>query len=282
MMRTYLIAALLTALAANSAFGQSQPRVTGRLLGPDGAPLAGKTVAFRKGETELHPVTTDATGGFSFFASVLVPYRVSLGQDADIGTVEIAEARDLDLGDLVPEVTATGKQWVRFAGTTHLARGSRAPSKLIAAFYVSCPAPPEKTYEECAGGEMHLIHGDGSQYQSTAQPGEVGISHPAISEDKTAVGWLVDFDNCCTSYSLSLPLVVYMPGKPPRTYKGDGRAIFGWHFVAGGKQVAFYQSFPHGNPVAHFELREVATGRLVSKWDDGDAGRRPLWTKGLD
>jgi hypothetical protein len=102
-----------------------------------------------------------------------------------------------------------------------------------------------------------------------------------ISANMMAVGWLADYDNCCTSYSLSLGLVVYTPRKPPRAYKGDGRAIFGWHFVAGGKQFAFFQEFPHGNLVPHYELRDVTTGRLIDKWDEGDMTKLPGWTSGL-
>ena len=41
----------------------------------------------------------------------------------------------------------------------------------------------------------------------------------------------------------------------------------GWNFVGGSKQVAFFQSLPHGDPVTHYELRDVATERLVGSWD---------------
>jgi len=111
---------------------------------------------------------------------------------------------------------------------------------------------------------------------------QVGARSALISEDKRAVGWLVDYANCCTSHSLSLKLIVYRPGKALREFRGDGRATFHWRFVARGKQVAFYQSFPHGEPRAHCELREIETGHLIDQWDDDPLVKMPAWAQGID
>jgi hypothetical protein len=110
---------------------------------------------------------------------------------------------------------------------------------------------------------------------------QVGVSSLKISADKTSVGWLVDSDFCCTSYPLQFMLVVYRPSQPLRHFKGDGRAIFDWKFVGSGSQVAFYQDYPHGNPIQHYELRDVESERLAGKWDGALGPRAPAWTKGL-
>jgi hypothetical protein len=123
---------------------------------------------------------------------------------------------------------------------------------------------------------VHIVLNDGREVQPPKEKDQVGSSHPSISEDKRVVGWLVDYDNCCTSYPLSLKLIVYRIGKPSCKFEGDGRGIFGWHFVGGGKQVAFYQDFPHGNSVPHYELRDVETCRLLKVQDD-DSPKSPAW-----
>jgi hypothetical protein len=128
-----------------------------------------------------------------------------------------------------------------------------------------------------------VIHRDGSAVQAPKEKEQVGWTRLKISTDGLAAGWLMEADNCCTSYPLSRMLVVYRPGLPIRRFRGDDRAIFGWDFINGSKQVATYQDFPHGHAVRHFELRDVATERLVAEWDDrdDDEPRRvaPAWTR---
>ena len=160
------------------------------------------------------------------------------------------------------------------------ARGRKATS--IVAVFIACSDIPN---EFCAGGVMHIILDDGTEVQPQVDKDKDQGRHPLalISEDKRAVGWLVNYANCCTSYPLSLKLVVYRPGKALREFRGDGRAIFHWRFVARGKQVAFYQSYPHGDLRGHRELREIETGRLIDKWNDDDPpGKMPAWAKGID
>jgi hypothetical protein len=133
-----------------------------------------------------------------------------------------------------------------------------------------------------AGGIVSIVHGDGKILNQPKEKEQVGASSPLISDDKQAVGWLVDSDFCCTSYPLQFMLVVYRPGQPLRRFKGDGRAIFGWNFVSGSKQVAFFQSYPHGDPLTHYELRDVATERLVGAWDGDVTSKTPRWVRNLE
>lgn len=106
-----------------------------------------------------------------------------------------------------------------------------------------------------------------------------------ISPDGRAVGWLAMYPNCCTSYPLALKLVVLLNGEE-RTYTGSGLQISRWCFWAGGKQVAFEQETVHGGMGVRYELRDVATGELVDKYDP-DANpdaitKPPKWVVVLD
>ena len=116
--------------------------------------------------------------------------------------------------------------------------------------------------------------------QAASEKEQVGVRDLKISEDRTAVGWLVDSPFCCASYPLAHLLVVYRLGTPHH-FTGDGRAIFGWKFIGRGRQVAFQQSFPHGDLRPHYELRDVQTGRLMGTWDPDEQSKEPAWLKGV-
>ena len=132
-----------------------------------------------------------------------------------------------------------------------------------------------------AGGTANIIDSTGKVLQPPKEKDQVDIASPQISEDRREAGWLGEFPFCCTSYPISLTLVVYRQGKPIRRFKGDARSIFDWKFMEGGKQVAFYQDFLHGTQAQHYELRDVETGRLIDKWDGNLTAKAPKWTKGM-
>lgn len=88
---------------------------------------------------------------------------------------------------------------------------------------------------------------------------------PVISEDRSAVAAPALFKNCCTSYDIPLQLVVYSQGRTHR-FEG-GLAIFDWHFADGGRRVVFSQQTVHFACSVHWELRDVASERLVAAAD---------------
>jgi hypothetical protein len=94
---------------------------------------------------------------------------------------------------------------------------------------------------------------------------ETAFQAPVISGDGRAVGAQAMFGNCCTSYDIPLQLVIRAAGK---IHRFEGRlAIFDWHFVDGGKRVAFSQQTVHFACSVHWELRDIATERLLASSD---------------
>ncbi len=275
--------------------------ISGRIVDSAGAPIPGQTVNFRnltilRHRVEDSPVKTDQKGMFTFSAARHVLYETNLiASEAPpvfkgIGTIEVVDGQAVEMGNIVLQFTAKHEPMVHVLGPIQMIglpsstnSTTMAPSLntagTIAAVYTLCS---DVSPEFCDHPALHIVQGDGREIEPPKEKEQVGCSSPRISEDKSAAGWLVDHDNCCTSYPLQLMLVVYRPGKPLRHFTGDGRAIFGWNFVGRGKQVAFFQSFPHGDPVAHYELRDVATERLIGKWDDDETRKAPSWTQGLE
>jgi hypothetical protein len=94
---------------------------------------------------------------------------------------------------------------------------------------------------------------------------QTAFEKPAVSEDRRAVGAQALFGNCCTSYDIPLQLVIYSNGKTHR-FEG-GLAIFDWHFADGGRRVVFSQQPVHFTCSVHWELRDVASERLVARVD---------------
>jgi hypothetical protein len=90
-----------------------------------------------------------------------------------------------------------------------------------------------------------------------------------VSKDRRAVGATALFANCCTSYDVPLQLVIYSGGKTHR-FEG-GLAIFDWHFADGGRRVVFSQQTVHFACSVHWELRDIATERVLAATDIPEA-----------
>ena len=92
------------------------------------------------------------------------------------------------------------------------------------------------------------------------------FADPVISSDGAAVGAQADFPSCCTTYDIPMQLVVYSRGKVHR-FTGSGLPIFQWQFADSGTRVAFGQEPVHFGCVIHYELRDVASERLLDSAD---------------
>jgi hypothetical protein len=94
---------------------------------------------------------------------------------------------------------------------------------------------------------------------------QTAFGKPVLSDDRRAVGAQAMFGNCCTSYDIPLQLVIYSGGTTHR-FEG-GLAIFNWHFADGGRRVVFSQQTVHFTCSVHWELRDIASERLVATAD---------------
>ena len=254
-------------------------RISARVTDTNGVPEAGRTLEFGSPDSRLSILKTNRNGYFIFPAVTYKEYRifditehgvpVPLGLSnvlKEVGRIEISQGPDVDLGNiaLLRSSSKSGPIGDIVCPVTTL----NTKTVLIAAIFVG------------AGGAS-IVYDDGQVVHLPKEKAQVGCSALRISEDRTAVGWLVDSDFCCTSYPLQLMLVVYRPGEPLHRFTGDGRAVFGWQFVRGGTQVATYQDYPHGTPVPHYELRDIATERLLGKWDSDLTPKAPSWAQRL-
>jgi hypothetical protein len=122
-----------------------------------------------------------------------------------------------------------------------------------------------RAYVDSDGG-VQIVDGKGKNIKPLKEKGQVSCDSVSVAEDKETVGWLAQFPNCCTSYPIGLTLVIWRSGKIIQRL-GNGMVIARWHFVAGGKQAAFYANTVHGDLAPHYELRDLQTGRQLDKWD---------------
>jgi hypothetical protein len=98
---------------------------------------------------------------------------------------------------------------------------------------------------------------------------QTAFEKPVISDDRRAVGAQAMFANCCTSYDIPLQLVIYSGGQTHR-FEG-GLAIFDWHFADGGRRVVFSQQTVHFTCSVHWELRDIASERILDTADIPEA-----------
>jgi len=150
---------------------------------------------------------------------------------------------------------------------------------LLLAAPLASQAP--ETYDTAmvdASGQLHIRTTDRRQIHPPHDPDQVGFDKAAFSSDRLAVGWLALFPNCCTSYPIPLKLVLYVSGRV-HTFVGTGLPVWRWGFDSTSHQVAFYQESVHGGTGGHYELRDIATERLVAQYEPLDSGPPPSWVR---
>jgi hypothetical protein len=118
--------------------------------------------------------------------------------------------------------------------------------------------------------------------QHQEQP-QAAFEQARIAPDHATVGWLALYPSCCQSYPIPLELTLFRDGHVLRSMTGAGMPIWHWRFVDHGRAVAYVQRPTHGAAPDHYELRDVASGRLLADFDHDDADTTPLpeWTLGL-
>jgi hypothetical protein len=130
-----------------------------------------------------------------------------------------------------------------------------------------------------ADGLAHVVDGRAKDTPIHKEKNQAGVSSPKLAADKQAAGWLIEQENCCTSYTIPTILAVYRGGK--MRLLGDGLMIYDWCFVGEGVQVAMSTGTVHGMTSRHLRLYDVRTGRVLQEWNGAPDASAPNWAKGL-
>jgi hypothetical protein len=112
---------------------------------------------------------------------------------------------------------------------------------------------------------------------------QAGFEEARVAPDHATVGWLALYPGCCQSYPIPLELKVFRDGRVIRSLTGADMPIWHWRFVDHGRFVAFVQRPTHGAAPDHYELRDIASGRLLAEFDhdEGDNAPLPKWARGV-
>jgi hypothetical protein len=92
----------------------------------------------------------------------------------------------------------------------------------------------------------------------------VGFSGIELAQDQRTLGWTLEVENCCTSYSIPLSVVLFRDGRVLHTLD-QGQMVWSWMFAQLGKQVAVVFGPTHGPEVGDYRLYDVKTGKLISE-----------------
>ena len=136
---------------------------------------------------------------------------------------------------------------------------------------------PSETYESAdidAAGNLRIVTADhktitvpkgGAPRAGESLGNQTAFGKPVLSDDRRAVAAPAMFGNGGTSYNIPLQLVIYSHG---RTHRFEGEfAIFDWHFADGGRRVVFSEQPVHFTCSVHWELRDIASERLLATAD---------------
>jgi len=165
---------------------------------------------------------------------------------------------------------------------------SRRPATASAETYESVDIDADGNLRILTSGQRTIVVPKGGPPKTGEAFGkQTAFGKPVVSDDRRAVGAQAMFENCCTSYDIPLQLVIYSSG---RTHRFEsGLAIFDWHFADEGRRVVFSQQTVHFACSVHWELRDLASERLVAAADvpeacgqipDPPKVRVPTWVTG--
>jgi hypothetical protein len=153
-------------------------------------------------------------------------------------------------------------------------RDATNPDAKITKFFID-EAEPGSGYET---GPLHIIYSDGTYFTQKLPPlkkstdkervfNEVGFSQVQLADDEKTLGWAVQVENCCTSYSVPLSIVVFRSGQVLHSF--EERMVWNWMFLPGGKQLAVVWGATHGPEVGDYRLYDIASGKILSEvWGD--------------
>ena len=141
----------------------------------------------------------------------------------------------------------------------------------ITSFFLEKPQKDSR-YET---GPLHILYDDGNEIVKNLPPlqastdketvfNDVGFSYVQLAQDHQTLGWVVDVENCCTSYPIPLRVVIFRHRRVLQTFV-PGQMVWNWMFIEGGKRVAVVSGPPHGPEIGTYCLYDVQTGKLISE-----------------
>jgi hypothetical protein len=142
----------------------------------------------------------------------------------------------------------------------------------------SKPARLTKVYVG-SDGVAHVVDSKGKDRTIPKENDQVAVSAPKLAPDSQTAGWLVEQDNCCTSYTIPTRLTIYKAGK--KRVVGDGLMIYDWCFVGEGSKVALSTGTVHGMISRHLLLYDSRNGQLLQEWSGDPDKTPPAWAKDL-
>jgi len=137
-------------------------------------------------------------------------------------------------------------------------------------------------------GAVHVIYSDHKEKIVKNLRSASGVEDIRVASDAQTVGWLVDWTEESSGWrTIPGALVIWRDGKVVRKFAPGPTVFWGWTFWKEAEQVAYElgpMHFSNGN----FELRDVATGRLIAHcyyndYDEtgSDPGKMPDWAKAV-
>jgi hypothetical protein len=151
----------------------------------------------------------------------------------------------------------------------------------LALLATSSACTSKETYQQAsidAAGQLRAVTSRGRVLTVPQDSGQTGVEQVAVSPDRHTVGWIALYPNCCTTYPIPLKLVLLRPDSH-RTVIGGGLPIWQWAFTSNSRQVVLRESPVHGESTVHYELRDAASGSLVTQADAGIADAPPDWAR---
>ncbi len=177
---------------------------------------------------------------------------------------------------LIPILLVGACLMIGASAQSHQTPAKSASRVEITRFFIEKPQE-ESGYET---GPLHIIYSDGSEVVQTLPPlkpkdifNAVGFSGVKLAEDRQTLGWEINIEGCCTSYSIPITVVVFRHRHVLHTFspgEGGQPMVWNWKFVRGGKRVEIGFGPIHGE-TGDVRLYDVKTGKVLpdSQINDG-------------
>ncbi len=127
-------------------------------------------------------------------------------------------------------------------------------------------------------GLVHLVDGTRHDRTMAKETDQRAVSVPKVSADGRTAGWLVEEDNCCTTYPIATRLV--LQNTRTRHVISNGFMLYDWCF-ADNTKVAVASGTVHNMTREILGLYAAASGILLRQARRSLNSDRPKWARCL-